>query len=173
MLGVQLYLAREGTDYGGVVSADNAKPANPTTAWDKLMCVEQWDPTNDKTEIILRCPVNGVWVNRKVITTGRSLMHNFQAQQWDDMTLVELLLNGSAPDGSGDFIPNGATDDVRGWLYCEIYNHDDSAAPLLTLDTWTQLSIGSHQFKESLEPHTLKANVIQSALNAGNIVSLA
>ena len=172
MLGVQLYFAREGVDYGEsgseITSAVDAKPINPTTGWDKLACCEQWEPTNEKNETVVRCPENGVWSDRKVITTGRSLSHNFQLQQWDDLSL-ELLLLASKPDSSGDFVPAGATDNVRGWLYAEAYTQDKNDAPTLVIDTWVDLSIGSHQFKEAIEPHALIAKQLYSALNAGNI----
>ena len=173
MLGVQIRFAREGVAYGEpgseIISAVDAKPANPLDSYDELACCEQWEPVSDEDKIKLRCPNNGTWGYRNIITTGRNLTHNFSLQQWDNLTLAELLLNGSAPDADGNFTPNGIVGDINGWLYAEAYAHDNDQTPAIVIDTWVNLTIGSHQFAESLVPHTLIAEQLQSPLNTGNV----
>lgn len=166
LLGVKFYFAREGSTVGATTVADNAKPDFSTTPYPELGCIEQWEPINEKTEIKRRCATNGKWGTRKTIITGQDLTHNFSMQEWDEMTFSELLLQSETPV-SGDFVSNTGQGIVRGWGY--IIGHNYDGEQIVTIDDWMELSVGSYQFTEGLDPFALKAQVLANSLNAGNV----
>lgn len=170
ILGSHLFFAREGETIDAVVVAADAKPdVDPETNFTKFGCVERFQPQNNKTEIPRRCPSPGKYRTRKKIPLSQTLTLNFGIQEWDEMSLAELLMLGSKPAG-GVFVPNAQVDNVRGWL--KIQSYDQTDALILAMDVWAEISIQAYQFEEGLEPYALVAEVLYSELNTGAITNL-
>lgn len=97
------------------------------------------------------------------------LRYRFSLQEFDEMTLVELLRNANKPV-AGDYVPNSRDSSLRGWIKLQTYDQNDD---LITAeDLWVDLSIEAYTFKEGLDPYALKAEVLHSELNSGALTNL-
>ena len=172
IIGAHIGFAREGDVVDTVTVAVDAKPDNdPTTNYTPLGCVEQYEPTTSRDVIERRCPVagGGRYRTRKRIPMNQKMTQNFSIQEWDEMTLVELLHNADKPV-AGAFTPNSRDEFVRGWLHIENFDQNDNL--ILDMYVWVELSIDSYQFGEKLDPYALKAELLESALNSGDVTNL-
>lgn len=170
ILGSHLFFAREGDLIDAVTVAVDAKPdAVPEANWQKFGTIEQFEPQNSQTFIERRAPSPGRYRTRKKIPIAQKLMLNFSIQEWDQITLAELLFNANKPM-AGVFVPNSRVDGVRGWFKIQCYDQNDQT--IVVMDVWGECTISSYQFKEGLDPYTLKVEVLQSDLNQGSITNL-
>lgn len=171
ILGSHLFFAREGDVIDSVTVAHDAKPdVDPETNFTKLGCIEMFEPTKEGfTEIVRRCPSPGRYADRKILQTGGTLVFNFSVQQWDEMTLAEMLFNADKPQG-GVFVPNSRREDVRGWFKIQAYDQNDQM--IVAMDIWGSAKIDSYQFNEGADPYALQIRMLHSELNEGAITNL-
>ena len=171
ILGSHLFFAREGETIDSVVVAHDAKPdVDPETNWTKLGCIEQFEPTRDGgSEIIRRCPSPGRYADRKILQTGGTLVYNFSVQQWDELTLAEMLFNADQPIG-GVFVPNSRREDVRGWWKIQAYDQNDQL--IIAMDIWGSAKIESYQFAEGADAYALQIRQLHSELNEGALTNV-
>lgn len=172
IIGSHLSFAREGELIDSITVAVDAKPDNdPAENYTKLGCVEQYEPQTSRDIIERRCPKagGGRYRTRKRIPVNQRMTLNFSMQEWDEMTLVELLHNADKPN-AGAFVPNSRDEMVRGWLHIQNYDQNDNL--ILDQYVWVELTIESYQFGEQLEPYALVAEVLESDLNSGDVTNL-
>lgn len=165
IIGSHISFARESE-----TSTDILKP-EAGVAYTALGCVEQYDPQVTKDTVKRRCPADGggKYSTRKNIVMNQEMEMNFSIQEWDEMTLVEILHNAETPT-AGAFVPNSRAENVRGWLHIENYDQNDEK--ILDMFVWCELSIDSYQFGETLDPYALRAEVLKSALNSGTVSNI-
>ncbi|MFC5049247.1 hypothetical protein ACFPK9_01255 [Rubritalea spongiae] len=170
--GSQISIAREGETIDAITVAVDAFPdTDPSTNYTNLGTVEQFEPTKSETVIKRRASRDGAaYRTRKTVRTNKELVWNFTLQEWSELTLVELLLDSNTPV-AGDFVPGDRTDPVRCVLRVENFN-TITGNKILDMFVWAELSVGTYQFKEGVDPYALQVEVLDSELNSGIVTNL-
>lgn len=172
ILGSHIWFAREGATVDSSTVVSTALPVFATTKadWLKLGCVEQFEPQVNRNTVKRRCPVadGGKFATRKEIQLSSELTLNFGLQEFTEINF-EMLLNSDEPN-AGAFVPNAGGSLIEGWLHVDAYDQENDK--IIDLDSWVSLKQDSYQFGETLNPHTLIAEVLNNSLNAGVLTNI-
>ncbi|MCW1887717.1 hypothetical protein OKA04_23470 [Luteolibacter flavescens] len=169
--GYHIFLAREGAVIDGVTVADDAKPdTSPESNYTRVAHCESFEPRRTGNRLVRRSPDPGRFQDRAVIITNQQIEYVLGLQEWSDMTLAEGLLGGSAPV-AGVFVPNGATEDIRGWFLIQGYDHENNQ--ILALNVWGEARVEPYTFGENLTAYRFIVRQLSSTLNTGEVSNLS
>ena len=174
ILGANVWFARLGSTVGGSAVVAGTLPVFSSTKadWTKLGSVEQWEPRREQTIVRRRAAPEGKgkYQVRKVFQLGSGLTHALGLQEFRRLEF-EILLNAASIHAStGAYVPNSRGSQMESWLHLENYDQDDNL--IVSEDAWVSLSIEAFTFGETLNPHTLMAEVLSNSLNAGALSNL-
>lgn len=170
ILGNHLLFSRTGKVIDAITVGPEVRPdTDPESNYMEFPTVQDFTPKINRNVVKRRGPSPGRYEDRASIVLGSSIEYAFSLQEFNELTLAELLLGGEEPVG-GVFVPNARRELLTGWWIVQSYDQNDDL--ILALNVYGEARIDSFKFGENLDPYALIITQLYSTLNAGEISNL-